>query len=352
MKFSCDRDDLFAAVTASAQGLPARPQHPVYAGILVSARGEVVQLTASDGFTVCNCITDAETEEDGRLLFPRVFTEIVKELPKGKVEIQTPGGTGVVTGGKSRFTVPLLPGGDFPLPSLELPLLGEVDGPEFRMTLRKVLSAVNRNSATPALTAILMQAEPGMIKMVATDHYRLAVADCDIDLADCDYEGRTFLLPGTVAEKAARMEGVSMALAQDGNMIQVRSGGFTITCPQVSGKFPKWDIILSMGEQWTKLPEGLGDAVRRAALTLGEKEAVMLDFDQIALTVKTDGSKGGFMEAFAWDYEGGPVNVRVGHSLLKDALAWCDEISAEKGRPLLFRGRNCRYMTQVRRGDD
>lgn len=350
MRFSCDRDDLFAAVTAAAQGVPSRPQHPVYAGILVSARGEVVQLTASDGFTVYNCITDAETEENGRLLFPRVFTEIVKELPKGKVEIQAPGGTGVVTGGKSRFTVPLLPGGDFPLPSLELPLLGEVDGPEFRMALRKVLSAVDRNSATPALTAVLMDVEPGLIRLAATDHYRLATADCDMGFSE--YERKQILLPGMVAERAARMEGVSMTLAQDGNMIQVRSGGFTITCPQMGGKFPKWDIILSMGEQWTKLPEGFGDAVRRAALTLGEKEAVMLDFGQMALTVKTDGSKGGFMEAFAWDYEGGPVSAMVGHSLLKDALAWCDEISVEKGRPLLFRGRNCRYMTQVRRGDD
>ena len=79
----------------------------------------------------------------------------------------------------------------------------------------------------------------------------------------------------------------------------------------------------------------------------------MLDFDPIALTVKTDGTKGGFTETFSadWEYSGEPVNIRVGHGLLKDALAYCDEISVEKGRPLLFRGRGCRWLTQIRRED-
>lgn len=358
MKLTIDRNKLAEAVTSAAQGLSSRPSSPVHAGLLVSAVGEMAQFTASDGFTAYNCITDAESGADGQFFFPRVFTEIVRTLPGGEVGILAEKGIGTVTCGKSRFTFPVLPGtepGGYVIPNLDLPLLGEVDGPEFRMALRKVLPALDLNSVTPAFTAVRM--EVGLnLGLVATDSYTIAVSDCDVDVTDCDHEGKVVLLPGRVAEKAARMEGARMALCLDGSTVQVRSGGFSITCPQLSAKYPRWDIILSMGEQWAKLPEDLGDAVKRAALTLGEKEPVSLSFaaqtDELPgeLVVSTDGSKGGFTETFGFDeYKGPPVTVRVGHLLLRDALNWCDEVSVEIGRPLLFRGEGVRYLVQTRR---
>lgn len=355
MRFTADRNALAGAVASAAQGLPARPQNPLQAGLLVSNQQEIVQVTASDGFTTFNCIADAESEEDGTFVFPRVLAEIARALPAGEVRVTAGAGTGVISCGKSSFTVPVADGKGYPFPSLELPVTAEVDGPGFRMALRKVLPALDLNSVTPAFTAVRM--EVGLnLGLVATDSYTIAVSDCDADVTDCDHEGKVVLLPGRVAEKAARMEGARMALCLDGSTVQVRSGGFSITCPQLSAKYPRWDIILSMGEQWAKLPEDLGDAVKRAALTLGEKEPVSLSFaaqtDELPgeLVVSTDGSKGGFTETFGFDeYKGPPVTVRVGHLLLRDALNWCDEVSVEIGRPLLFRGEGVRYLVQTRR---
>lgn len=146
-----------------------------------------------------------------------------------------------------------------------------------------------------------------------------------------------------------------MAVCLDRNRVQVRSGGLSVTSATLGEKFPAWEKAMSSGTQWTKLPGDLREAVKRAALTLGEKEAVMLDFDQIALTVKADGTKGGFMEAFPgnqeWDYDGSPVNVSVGHQLLLQALGWCDEVSVREGKPLLLQGKGVRYLVQVRRGN-
>jgi len=353
MDITIERNQLAEAVTAIAPGLPARPQHPVHAGVLVTAMDNLVQFTSSDGQLVMNCITEAGLEDEGSWVFPRVFAEVARALPASEARISAANFEASIACGKARFTFGVQEGSLYPFPALSLPVVGEVDGPEFRMALRKVLPAVDGNNATTALTAVLMRVDTDAIQLVAADHYMIAVAECSWDLHNesveyCDEEDRRILVPGRAAERFARTDGIRLSLCLDGNRVQVASGGLSITSTTLGEQFPAWEKVMGSGTQWTKLPEELPEAVKRAALTLGEKEAVMLDFDQIALTVKADGARGGFMEALAWDYGGGPVNVRVGHQLLRQALAWCDEVCVREG-PLMMRGRGVRYLIQVRR---
>lgn len=365
MDFTIDRNQLAEAVASIAPGLPPRPQHPLHAGMLVTAVDNLVQFTASDGQVVMNCMTEGGVSTEGSWVFPRVLAEIAKVLPAGDVRIRVENFTASLACGKAVFTFPVQDGSLYPFPSLELPVVGEVDGPEFRMALRKVLPALDSNNATTAMTAVLLRVDTDAIQFVAADHYMIAVSECDWELHNesveyCDEEDRRILIPGRVAEKVARTDGVRLAicLSPDGNRVQVRSGGLSITSATLGEKFPAWEKAMSGEGEWIRLPEDLREAVKRAALTLGEKEAVMLDFDQIALTVKADGAKGGFMETFSvnrdgssdWDYDGSPVNVSIGHQLLLQALGWCDEVCVREGKPLLLRGRGVKYLVQVRRG--
>ena len=357
MDVTIERNRLAEAVASIASGLPVRPQHPVHAGVLVTAADELVQFTASDGQVVMNCMTEGGVSTEGSWVFPRVFAEIAKMLPVGDVRIRVENFTASLACGKAVFTFPVQDGSLYPFPSLELPVIGEVDGPEFRMALRKVLPALDQHNATTAMTAVLMRLDTGAVQFVAADHYMIAVSECGWDTGDADLgddEDRKILVPGKAVEKIARMDGAVMAICLDRNMVQVRSGGLSVTSTTLGEKFPAWEKAMGSGTQWTKLPADTRDAVKRAALTLGEKEAVMLDFDQIALTVKADGAKGGFMETFPgnqeWDYDGAPVNVLIGHQLLLQALAWCDEACVRDGKPLLLRGKGVTYLTQVRRG--
>lgn len=349
MDFTIERNQLAEAVTSIAPGLLIRVQYPIHAGILVTATDNLVQFTSSDGQLVMNCITEGEVSAEGSWVFPRVFAEVVKALPAGEVRISAANFEASIACGKARFTFPVQDGSLYPFPALGLPVIGEVDGPEFRMALRKVLPAVDGNNATTALTAVQMGFNIAQdITLVAADHYMIAVAECGYDLLADRRPAPYVLIPGKAAERFARTDGLRLSVCLDGNRVQVASGGLSITSTTLGEQFPAWEKVMGSGTQWTKLPEELPEAVKRAALTLGEKEAVVLDFDQIALTVKADGARGGFMEALAWDYDGGPVNVRVGHQLLRQALAWCDEVCVRKG-PLMMRGRGVRYLIQVRR---
>ena len=357
MDLTIERNQLAEAVSSVTPGLVLRPQHPHHAGILVTAMDNLVQFTASDGQVVMNHIAEAEVTEEAAWVFPRVFTEIAKLLPAADIRIQVENFTGTIAGGKARFTFPVLPGKDYPFPSLALPVIGEMDGPEFRMALRKVLPALDASNATTALTAVLMRVDTDVIHFVAADHYMIAVSECAWECHNegieyCDEEDRRILIPGKMAEKFARTDGVRLALCLDGNRIQVRSGGLSITSTTLAEKFPAWEKAMSGEGEWTRLPEETREAVKRAALTLGEKEAVRLNFvPPDGLIVATDGAKGSFAERLPMEYEQEPgVTMSVGHQLLLQALSWCDEVCVREGKPLLLRGRGVKYLVQVRRG--
>ena len=357
MDLSIERNQLAEAVASVTPGLPARPQHPLHLGMLVSAADGLVQATASDGQVVMNAMTEGEVSTEGSWVFPRVFAEIAKVLPAGEVRIRVENFTASLACGKAVFTFPVQDGSLYPFPSLSLPVIGEADGPEFRMALRRVLPAVDGNSTLPVLTAVLMRVGEDSIQFVATDRYMIAVSECGWELhcegvSYCDKEARRILIPGRVAEKMARTDGIRLAICLDKNMVQVRSGGLSVTSTTLGEEFPPWEKVMGSGEQWTKLPGDLREAVKRAALTLGEKEAVRLSFvPPDGLIVTADGTKGGFIERLPVEYEQEPgVTIHVGHQLLSQALSWCDEVCVREGKPLLLRGKGVKYLVQVRRG--
>jgi len=348
MRFTCDRDMLAEAVTAVAQGLPARASDPVYLGLLVHASHDLAQLTASDGDTTFNKAIDAEIAEPGEVIVPRIFPEMIRSLAGQAVTVTADRKLGTVSCGRSMFTFSVEPGEKYPFPLLDVPVLGEVDGEQFRQALKKVLPAADPDNPVAALTTVMLQAGTGL-SLVATDKYAMAYSRCD--MGQPDHAGRIALLPGRLAQRIAKMDGEQLYIGWDEGRIGVRSGRFTITCKQMEGQFPKqWTMILKEKENWTDLPQGLAAAVKRAALTLGEKEPVHLQFGN-ELTVSTQGSKAGFAESFPLEFAGETVYARTGAGMLLDALACCDQVCAEQDKPLLFRGENARYLIQIRRGD-
>jgi DNA polymerase III subunit beta len=342
MRFQADRAEFAKAAAAVAQGLPLRPAIPVHLGMLVHVFDGFVQLTASDGDTAFNMTVPGTTTEEGGFIFPRVFPDAVKSLAGDELAVSVQGSQALLTCGRSEFTFSVEPGRKFPFPVLDVPELGFADGEQFRAALKQVLPAASKDNPLPALTALMLQARPDSLTVVATDKYALACSRVDWDGLEHD----PALLPARLAEFIARMDGERVRIGWDGNRFQVRSGSFTITCRLIQGQFPMaWDKILQAAGKWQKLPDELTSVVKRAALALHPSDGggIYLDFGD-ELTVTSSG-KARFSESVPMECE--PLRVKVGCEMLLDALACCDEVLV--GNPLVLQGERCRWMVQVRR---
>jgi DNA polymerase-3 subunit beta len=109
----------------------------------------------------------------------RLVTDIVRALDPGAVTVESDDDNDElrISAGRSNFSVRTHPAGDFPrLPpisgdAVQLPATGLAEA------LRQVVRAASSEDSRPILTGVLMAAEAGGLRLVATDSYRLAVRD-------------------------------------------------------------------------------------------------------------------------------------------------------------------------------
>src|SRR5437868_12749568 len=116
--------------------------------------------------------------EAGVCVIPaRLATDIVRGLDAGSVSFEVDDNEARIAAGPTHYAVRVLPPEEFlrlPQPSGDAVTLAAAD---FADALRQVVPAASRDEARPILTGVLMAAEAGGLRLVATDSYRLSVRD-------------------------------------------------------------------------------------------------------------------------------------------------------------------------------
>src|SRR5206468_7274061 len=141
----------------------------------------------------------------------------------------------------SHFSVRTHPAGDFPrLP----PISGEaVKLPATGLTeaLRQVVRAASSEDSRPILTGVLMAAEQGGLRLVATDSYRLAVRD--LPGIGVLREGQRVLVPSRALSELQRLLGsaageVHLRLGEHDATFEL--GTTRLTTRLIEGEFPNY----------------------------------------------------------------------------------------------------------------
>ena len=274
MKFRCERDALVEQLGTASRAVSSRGGAlPVLTGIHLSARDDVLTITGSDlEITVRASVSVAVTEPGEAVLPSRLTVDIVRSLESGAVEVEVSGEEAKIVGGRSQFSVRTLPVDDFPI-------LAEPSGDEVTVAtadlasgLKQVVRAASGDDARPILTGVLMSAEDGGLRLVATDSYRLAVRD--LPDATVLSEGQKVLVPSRALEELSRVLGeseeVTVRLGEREVTfdVSVDDGEVQVTTRLIEGEFPNYRQLIpsSYPNQLTIGREPLLEAVRRVKL--------------------------------------------------------------------------------------
>ena len=151
-----------------------------------------------------------------------------------------------ITSGRSNFAVRLLPSGDFPrLPtSSDQATRSPCRHHDLAEALRQVVRAASGDDARPILTGVLMTAEEGGLRLVATDSYRLAVRD--LPGTTVLREGQKVLVPSKALTELQRLlasaEEVTLRLGEHDVTFEV--GGVRLTSRLIEGEFPNYRQLI------------------------------------------------------------------------------------------------------------
>ncbi len=343
MKVSIARGSLLEALSSVSKGLSSRTTLPILSGIYVGASGTKVTFQATDLEVSIRTACEGRIDEEGTSVLPgKLLTDIVRSLPESAITIETRSdNTAVITSGQSSFTVKTLTPEDYPkFPEVTPEGTATIPAAVFSRMVHQVSRSVSRDETRPILTGVLTVIEDSVLKMAATDSYRLCVTETLIEGLSGAME---LVIPGKALDDVSKLAGSStdVVLGMADNQVVFTIGETTFISRRIEGQFPNYRQLLPK-EHTTRVVadrEELLEAVKRVSLMAQHSTPlrVRIDSAEHTLTVSaTTQDVGEATEDIQVTPEGEDIEIAFNHTYLVDGLAVAegDTIALEVTSPL------------------
>lgn len=274
MKFRCERDTLVDALGAAGRAVANRGGAlPVLSGLRAELTGDRLKLTGSDLELTIEVELDVAGERDGIAVLPsKLAADLVRSVGDPRVEVEMDEDEARITAGRFESSLRLLPADEFPMLTSPTEDAVTIAAGDFAEALRQVVPAASADDARPILTGVLMAAEDGGLRLVATDSYRLAIRD--LPGTSVLQEGQSVLVPSRALKELERVittsDEVTLRIGEREATFEV--GSLRLTTRLIEGTFPSYQSLVptSLPNRLTVGREDLVEAVRRVKLMARE----------------------------------------------------------------------------------
>jgi DNA polymerase-3 subunit beta len=276
-RFTTTHRELSDALKTVALGVAAKPPVPILGGVMAETSDGALTLRAFDYETSVSVRVDGGTGGDGASLFNFYDAKDVLAAAVAGEKTAVAARTRVTVDDGTLSTpdlaVPLntLPLEEYPAFPPDAPGQVTVNGAEWFARVARVLpAAAGRDDMLPALTYVHLRIAGGVLRLTATDRYRVTVGE--VEAIDGGRAETAALVPAWLLEKMSRLLGrhtgpVTVGVMDDWVTFTVGAVTVTVRCPVAAGDFP---------DLWGMLPSGalpLAVRVDREALTRAVRKA-------------------------------------------------------------------------------
>jgi DNA polymerase-3 subunit beta len=300
MRVTVERDELLTALHRVQGIVEKRNTMPSLANVLLEAKPEGLDISATDLELGMRGLYKATVEEPGSVTFPaRKLYEILKEIKEQEIAMTVTDDCLVtIKAGLGEFKVVGLPSKDFPpLPAIEREGLIPLPGVGLLQLIRKTLFAVGDNDTRYVLNGLLIVVtntdETPIIRLVGTDGHRLAMADQKLEIekkTPLEQEEKV-IVPKKAATEIRRLleeGGDEPMIGFTKNMLIFRKSGLVLTSRLMEGNYPNYQQVIpkASNKKITVNRDDLEGALRRVSVLAQNKSyAVKLTFSKKAITL-------------------------------------------------------------------
>ena len=304
MKLTIERAALLKALGHVQSVVERRNTIPILSNVMMSAGDGRLAVTATDlDMEIADWVL-AQVEEAGQISAPaHTLYEIARELPDGadvwlshtsddpRLEIRA---------GRSRFNLPVLPAGDFPMMSSEgLSEPISIDTADVIRLIDKTRFAISTEETRYYLNGLYLHLvmEDGVQKLraVATDGLRLALAEMRLPAS---FPDGVIIPRKTVIEARRLMDDAdeTLALSVSAQKVRFDFGHTALTSKVIDGSFPLYDrVIPPENKRVMQLDNAaFAAAVRRVAtISTEHSRAVRLSIEPGRMTLSVRNTDAG-----------------------------------------------------------
>ena len=342
MKFSISRDALIKPLNLVAGVVERRQTLPILANVQLVLDGQQLSLTGTDLEVELigrvDLAEEGQASEPGEITVPaKKLVDICKALPEGSViDVSQDEQKLIIKSGRSRFQLSTLPASDFP--SVEQGHGGQrfsLKQGDLKRLIDRTSFAMAQQDVRYYLNGMLFEVNPGLLRVVATDGHRLAMASFNGDINVSN--SAQVILPRKGVIELGRLlinENDDAELFVGSNHIRVVTRDFTFTSKLIDGKFPDYERVLPRGSTKTVLGSRaeLKQAFARTAILSNEKYRgirLLLSSGNLQI-VANNPEQEEAEEIVAVDYEGDSLEIGFNVSYLLDVM------SANNGETVKF----------------
>jgi DNA polymerase-3 subunit beta len=343
MKLSIERAALIKALGHVQSVVERRNTIPILSNVLLSADGNGVSFSATDLDMEIVDEAPAQVTTPGQITAPaQVLYEIVRKLPEGaEVELKFAGEDPrlSVAAGRSRFNLPVLPAGDFPVMSSDgLSTRIQVEPSALARLIDKTRFAISTEETRYYLNGLYLHTvvEGGEAKLraVATDGHRLALAEMPAPEGAAGLPG--VIVPRKTVQEARRLlEDASQDVEVQISQAKVRFefGGAALTSKVIDGSFPDYSRVIPRDNQRVVIVDNalFAQAVDRVATISAEKSRsvkLAIEPGRMILTVRNM-EAGQAVEEVEIDYDGEAFEIGFNARYLLDVAGQIQGETAE-----------------------
>lgn len=335
MQLIIERGALIKALGHVQSVVERRNTIPILSNVLITAEQDTVSFSATDLDMEMVDHAPALVSIPGQITAPaHTLYEIVRKLPEGAdVELKYAAGDDprlMVQAGRSRFALPILPAGDFPVMSADhegvsFSLLKE----DLKRLIDKTRFAVSTEETRYYLNGLFLHAlsEDGSnyLRAVATDGHRLALTE--IPAPDGSMGAPGVIVPRKTIDQARRLldDGTgSVTLTISAAKIRFEFQEAALTSKIIDGSFPDYVRVIPKNNDKSMLVDTalLAKAVDRVSTISAEKSrSVKMSIEAGRLTLSVRNIEAGqAVEEVEIDYEHDAMDIGFNARYILDVL--------------------------------
>lgn len=341
MKFTSTKQQLSKIINTVQKAVSSKSIMPILECIKIEADVKGFLTVTGNNLDLCIEYTDeCQVPEGGSIaLSSKMFGEIVRRLPDGIVTVNVNEENNVTTikCDKSEFNIQGLSGFEYPaVPEVEESYRLQLSQPVLKKMIKKTIFAVSQNEARkPILTGSLFEIETGVLSVVSTDGYRLAICRETVNSSLSD---KKFVIPGLTLREVFKVledeEEKMVDIIVSDRHVMFDFGSYKVVTRLLDGEYINYKPVLMTPNSIVVIANtsALSESLERASLLINddisakaEKVPVRLNIlmDKIEITCMT--GKGKVHDVVDVSLSGEDIEIGFNHRYLLEALRACEE---------------------------
>lgn len=331
MKLTIERATLLKALGHVQAVVEKRNTIPILSNVLISAGPNGASFAATDLDIEILETTEARCDGEGMVTAPaHTLYDITRKLPDGAdVTLEMTGEDPrlILKAGRSNFSLPSLPPGDFPvMPTEDLEHSFSLSAAALARLIDKTKFAISTEETRYYLNGIHLHASEQdgrkTLRAVATDGVRLALAEVDLPDGAAGMPG--VIVPRKTVQEIRRLledasEDVEVSVSE--GKIRFRLGKAVLTSKLIDGAFPDYERVIPRGNTRMMSVENkrFAEAVDRVAtISMEKSRSVKLSLGEDTLVLAVNNPESGQAEeelAVSYSDEGFAIGFNARYML-------------------------------------